>query len=119
MLVSNGLFDTLLFGALLLGLALDAAIPSLQGTAFLLACGYPAKMVKARKVLGQWKRNRESQMNDVAKANDDGIKADFCHSDTYTRKYTNNKGGEMNGFYYFISYRRGSAIEVVGERSGR
>lgn len=44
MLVSNGLFDTLLFGALLLGLALDAAIPAMQGTAFLLACGLSVYM---------------------------------------------------------------------------
>lgn len=39
MVVSNGLFDALLFGLLLLGLGLDYAIPPLQGTAFLLACG--------------------------------------------------------------------------------
>ena len=39
MVVSNGLFDGLLFGALLLGLGLDAAFPALRGTAFLVACG--------------------------------------------------------------------------------
>lgn len=39
MLVSNGLFDALLFGSLLIGLGLDAAFPSLHGVAFLLACG--------------------------------------------------------------------------------
>jgi hypothetical protein len=39
MVVSNGLFDALLFGLLLLGLGLDYAIPALHGTAFLLACG--------------------------------------------------------------------------------
>src|SRR5688500_1662452 len=39
MVVSNGLFDALLFGLLLLGLGLDYAIPQLHGTAFLLACG--------------------------------------------------------------------------------
>ncbi len=44
MVVSNRLFDTLLFGALLLGLGLDAAIPALHGTAFLLACGLAVYM---------------------------------------------------------------------------
>lgn len=39
MVVSNGLFDALLFGLLLLGLGLDSAIPALHGTAFLFACG--------------------------------------------------------------------------------
>ena len=39
MVVSNGLFDALLFGLLLLGLGLDAAFPVLHGAAFLLACG--------------------------------------------------------------------------------
>ncbi len=39
MVVSNGLFDALLFGFLLLGLGLDTAFPSLHGAAFLLACG--------------------------------------------------------------------------------
>ncbi len=39
MVVSNGLFDALLFGLLLLGLGLDTAIPALHGAAFLLACG--------------------------------------------------------------------------------
>jgi hypothetical protein len=39
MVVSNGLFDALLFGLLLLGLGLDTAIPALHGAAFLMACG--------------------------------------------------------------------------------
>lgn len=39
MVVSNGLFDALLFGLLLLGMGLDFAVPALHGAAFLLACG--------------------------------------------------------------------------------
>jgi hypothetical protein len=39
MVVSNELFDALLFGLLLLGLGLDAAVPALHGAAFLFACG--------------------------------------------------------------------------------
>ena len=44
MVVSNVLFDALLFGALLLGIGLDAFFPILHGAGFVIACGLAVNM---------------------------------------------------------------------------